>query len=315
MKVRFFRYSAWDALPALCVAGLVCLLGFSFLYCQTMPWWALAGCFLATSAGYWWNLQCLSHNFIHNPFFAWGWLNRAFSVLETVALGVPHVFYHHYHMKHHRGDNDKKGPTGTTKDWSSIYRHSQDDQAEPFWRYILLGYFRVEMRPLLTVVWKHGRDEMLQATLESLVTAALWLGLAWLDWRFFLFFYVPSHYLGWMLSYAEGYFEHYGAQPGNQFANSVSSYNWVYNVLCFNNGYHQEHHWDPKKHWRHMPELHAEIKDDLVGNNTRTTRWPHFLVFLERFWWEREGSAAASMPVSFSQRQVSARQVAGSVQV
>ena len=79
------------------------------------------------------------------------------------------------------------------------------------------------------------------------------------DWRYFAFFYLPSYYLGWVLSYAEGYLEHYRCQPGNHFANSASSYNRWYNVLWFNNGYHQEHHWDPKAHWTKMMQVHEQI--------------------------------------------------------
>jgi hypothetical protein len=37
-------------------------------------------------------LQCISHTFIHNPFFISSWLNRAYSLLETFALGVPACF-------------------------------------------------------------------------------------------------------------------------------------------------------------------------------------------------------------------------------
>jgi fatty acid desaturase len=284
---RFFRYSPYDAIPALCTAGLVALTCGSFLAFHALPWWAAALAFLAIAAGICWNLQCLSHNFIHNPYFAWRWLNRAFSVLETVAIGVPHVFYHHYHLNHHKGDNDKKGPDGTTTDWSSLYRHSSNDEPEGFWRYVLLGYWRVETGPLLRTVWRHGLKEVAQAAAETLTLAAFWAAMAWWDWRVFAFFYLPSYYLGWVFSYAEGYFEHYGAQPGNPYANSVSSYNRLYNLLWFNNGYHQEHHWDPKRHWRQMPALHEQIKDQLVKNRTRTLRMPHFLAFLERSWWQK----------------------------
>jgi len=255
-KLRIFRYSAMDAIPALCTVGNVALIFWTFLNVHSLPWWGVSLAFAAVAVAYCWNLQCLSHNFIHNPFFTWPWLNRAFSVVETVALGVPHVFYHHYHLNHHWGDNDKKGPDGSTKDWSSIYRHSKDDEPEGFWRYVLLGYFRVEMGPLLRTVWRHGWDEVLQAAVETLVLGVFWATMAWLDWRCFAFFYLPSYYLGWAMSYAEGYFEHYGAQPGNPYANSVSSYNRLYNLLWFNNGYHQEHHWDPKQHWTRMSQLH-----------------------------------------------------------
>ncbi len=290
----FFRYSPLDAIPAFCVVGIVALIFASFVYFHQMPWWLLALTFCAVSLSYVWNLQCLSHNFVHNPFFKSSWLNRAFSVLETIAIGIPHVFYHHYHLNHHAGDNDKKGPDGTTRDWSSIYRHSPGDEPEGFFRYILLGYFRVEMGPLLRTVWRHGWDEVAQAAVEWVVYAAFWGALAWLDGRYFVCFYLPSYYLGWVMSYAEGYFEHFGAQPGNAYANSVSSYNRLYNFLWFNNGYHQEHHWDPKKHWTKMRQLHEEIKDQLAANHTRTLQRPHFLAFLESYWWGRDAATAAT---------------------
>jgi fatty acid desaturase len=277
----FFRYSAYDAIPALSVVGIVALIFWTFLAYPTLPWLVLVPAFLAVACSYLWNLQCLSHNFIHNPFFRWRWLNRAFSVLETFAIGVPHVFYHHYHLNHHAGDNDRKGPNGTTRDWSSIYRHSKNDDPEPFWRYVIVGFWRVEAGPLLRVVWRHGWAEICQAAFECVVLAAFWAVMAWVDWRYFVFFYLPSYYLGWMLSYAEGYLEHYGAEPSNPYANSVSSYHWLYNVLWFNNGYHQEHHWDPKMHWTRMHGLHHQIKDQLARNGTRTLKGPHLTALLE----------------------------------
>ena len=98
---------------------------------------------------------------------------------------------------------------------------------------------------------------------------------------YFVFFYLTSYYFGWVLSYAEGYMEHYGCQPGNPYANSVSSYNRLYNRLWFNNGYHQEHHWDPKCHWTEMPRLHEKIRHHLVLNHTRVLRGPHITGFIE----------------------------------
>ena len=284
----FFRYSPYDAIPAFCVVAIVALIVWTCVAYRTLSWWLLVSAFVAVAWSYCWNMQCLSHNFIHNPFFSWRWLNRAFSVLETLALGVPHVFYHHYHLNHHFGDNDRKRPDGSTRDWSSIYRHSQDDNPEPFWRYVLLSYWRVELGPLFRVVWRHGWKEVAQAAVETVVLAAFWFAMCWYDWRFFVCFYLPSYYVGWMLSYAEGYLEHYGCKPGNPFANSVSSYHYLYNLLWFNNGYHQEHHWDPKWHWTRMPQLHARIKDELTRNRTRTLKGPHMTAFLEKYWWEKE---------------------------
>src|ERR1700722_8788412 len=181
-KRTFFRNTPADAIPAVSVVAIVALIFATCLYFHQMNWWLLALSFCAVSLSYVWNLQCLSHNFVHNPFFTSNWLNRAFSVLETIAIGIPHVFYHHYHLNHHAGDNDKKGPDGTTRDWSSIYRHSPNEEPESFFRYIFLGYFRVETGPLLGTVWRHGWEEIAQAAVECLVYAAFWTSLAWFDW-------------------------------------------------------------------------------------------------------------------------------------
>ena len=62
------------------------------------------------------------------------------------------------------GDNDKKGPDGTTRDWSSIYRYGKDDQPENFWKYILVSFFRVELGPVIRVVIRHGWKEVAQAS-------------------------------------------------------------------------------------------------------------------------------------------------------
>jgi fatty acid desaturase len=276
---RLFRSSPLDAIPALCGVGIVALIFWTFLSFDRLPWWVLVPAFVALTWSYCWNLQCISHNFIHNPYFRSAWLNRAYSVLETIAIGVPHVLYHHYHMNHHAGDNDGKGPDGSTRDWSSIYRHSRDDAPEPFWRYCLLGFFRVETGAVVRTAARH--HHIPQLAVESVVLAAFWATMAVVNWRYFAIFYLPSYYLGWVLSYAEGYLEHYGAEPGNPFANSVSSYNRLYNFFWFNNGYHQEHHWDPKRHWTRMRQLHEQIRPQLDANRTRTLRGPHLTAFLE----------------------------------
>src|SRR5262249_23105687 len=160
----------------------------------SLPTWFLVLAFIAIAWSYCWNMQCISHNFIHNPYFTSVWLNRAYSVLETLALGVPHILYHHYHMNHHWGDSDKKGPDGSTKDWSSIYGHSKDDNPEPFWKYCLVSFFRVEVGPVLRTVAKHGTGQKIQTAVESVALGAFWVTMAVVHWRYFVFFYLPSYY-------------------------------------------------------------------------------------------------------------------------
>ncbi len=208
-------------------------------------------------------------------------LPRLFSVLESLAIGVPQTIYHHYHLNHHFGDNDAPGPDGTTKDWGSTYRHGKDGKPEPLWRYCLIGFFRFELGPCLRLILRHGRTHVLLLVAECVALAAFWCTMLSMDGCYMLSFYLPSYYLGWVLVYAHTYFLHYGAQPGNPYANAVSSYHRLYNWVFFSNGYHQEHHWDPKAHWTHMHAVHAAILPQMQANHTRFLRGPHITILLE----------------------------------
>jgi fatty acid desaturase len=281
-----FRYTNYDAIPALCALANFGLILGTFLYFDSLPLWALALSFCGIIFCYCWNVQSISHNFIHNPFFNNEWVNRAFSVLESLAIGVPQTIYYHYHMNHHWGDNDAPGADGTTRDWGSTYRHGCDGRPEPFWSYCLIGFFRFELGPCFRMIARFGRKHVILVSVEALALGLFWLGTLYLNWRFFVFFYLPSYYLGWVLVYAHTYMLHYGAAPGNYYANSVSSYHRVYNWVFFYNGYHQEHHWDPKAHWTRMKEVRQEILPHMEANGTRVLRGPHITALFEE-WLER----------------------------
>ena len=85
-----FRHSTWDVLPVLGGFAHVAFLLWTFLAYPECSWPVVAAAFAMFSLLICWNLQCVSHNFIHNPFFTNDWLNRAFGVLETIAIGMPH---------------------------------------------------------------------------------------------------------------------------------------------------------------------------------------------------------------------------------
>src|SRR5262249_49913034 len=148
--------------------------------------------------------------------------------------------------------------------------------------------FRFELAPCFRMIYRNGHKHVLLTLAESLALLVFWVGTLWLDWRWFVFFYLPSYYVGWVLVYAHTYCLHYGAEPGNYYANSISSYHRVYNAVFFYNGYHQEHHWDPKAHWTRMQEVHEEILPEMLANHTRFLRGPHITVFLEDWLKERD---------------------------
>lgn len=285
-RLRLFRYTPYDALPALCGMANLALLIVLALYFEELPLWVIIPAFVLVSFCYSWNLNAISHNFIHNPFFASRWLNRAWGVMNSMAIGVPQTLFHHYHLTHHWGDNDRKGPDGKTKDLTSTYLHSKTNESEGFWRYSLLSFFRFDFAACYRLIKPYGTPRLLLVAMEALGVITFWILLSQIDWRFLVYFYIPSYYAGWTWSFAQNYSLHYGAQPGNYYANAVCSYNRVYNWLFFNNGYHQEHHWAPKSHWSKAAQVREEIRAGMIANNTRVIKGPHMTIYIEE-WLER----------------------------
>ena len=89
-----------------------------------------------------WNINGISHNFIHNPYFRSPLLNRLFSIMESITVGFGQVFYECIHMQHHKGNADRPDEHGDTIDWISIYKHGHDGEAEHPLKYTFISFFR-----------------------------------------------------------------------------------------------------------------------------------------------------------------------------
>jgi hypothetical protein len=106
----------------------------------------------------------------------------------------------------------------------------------------------------------------LQLAVETALVTCLWTALAALQPRFFLLTYLPGYLAGLCLCALQGYWEHAAGCP-------TSHYGRIYNFLCFNDGYHAEHHADPAIHWTKLP-YHLEA-------GAHTSQWPPLLRCLD----------------------------------
>ena len=101
--MKILAYSKWDGICVLCgLLHFVYVLTFFFVFPHA-PWWVLVCMGLVYSVSVSWNINGVSHNLIHNPFFKWRILNRLFSIMESVTMGISQTFYKHVHHRHHMG--------------------------------------------------------------------------------------------------------------------------------------------------------------------------------------------------------------------
>lgn len=252
-----WQYSRWDSIPfviTLVQLGINLWLAITW-ETHTLLELLLLG--LLCLFLFWYNGVIASHNFVHTPWFTWNLLNRLYAAINSINLGIPFSHYYYQHLNHHQYTNDRKGTDGKTKDQTSTFAYGKDGQAEHVIFYCSLGLLRNDI--VLSFREAKHREEGLQAYFEASVLLIGTIGYILISYQYFIYFFLPVFYAGWLLEHLENYYEHFGGIPENRFANSSSYYGWLYNLLFCNEGYHQEHHLRPNVHWLVRPQIRQEF--------------------------------------------------------
>jgi len=284
--MKIWKYSPLDvAMLCLSLAQFVVMVFLAISWERlSLIGWAVSFMLLVAMTVY--NIIVVSHLFTHTPWFNSPLLNRLVSMLNSVNIGQSVQAYQLTHVRnHHRYNNDLKGPDGKTKDSSSTFRDAAGGEHASLLRYAVFGAGETLTsvgRALLSItrLWRVGahEQELLSLCTRSATTRARELRQIQLDrmahfvalgffavlsWKWFVFCYLPAFAVSLMLVNVQNYYEHYGAAPQNKYANSVSYYGRLYNLLTFNDGYHQEHHLRPLTHWTQMPRVRREFREEL----------------------------------------------------
>ena len=275
-----FAHSYWDILPVIfAFVHAAFILALFFLF-PRLHWWALIPLGIVYVYSISWNINGISHNFIHNPYFNSPLLNRLFSLFESLLCGFSQVMYECVHRRHHMGNSDRPDANGKTIDWISIYEHGHDGHAENPIVYSLLSPFREDVKQTYREIARLSRREAHWGVFEIILGILFAIAGLIFNWKAMLFL-LACIYLGQAISALQGYYRHYGANPDEPVAWGVSSYHKLYNFVWFNNGYHGEHHFRPRVHWTKMAELHEQIKAEQIAKGARVIGPPHAFAFLD----------------------------------
>ena len=104
-----------------------------------------------------------------------------------------------------------------------------------------------------------------EIALQAALVLSLWALMAVMAPVFFTAIYLPGYVLGMLLCAVHGHYEHAGG--------TTSHYGRLYNALCFNDGYHVEHHRHPSAAWWTLPRYRE--------SSARASAWPPPLRWLE----------------------------------
>jgi hypothetical protein len=100
---------------------------------------------------------------------------------------------------------------------------------------------------------------------QTALVVALWIAMGLRSPRFLFSVYLPGYLAGLVLCALHGYYEHARG--------TTSHYGALYNLLCFNDGYHAEHHANPAVQWIRLPKRREA--------GARASRWPAPLRWVE----------------------------------
>ena len=277
---RIFAHTRWDMIPVAAEILHFCYFVGLFLLFPRTPLWIMLILGFIYSVSISWNINGISHNFIHNPYFRSPVFNRLFGILESITIGFSQIFYDCIHMQHHKGNADLPDESGNTVDWISIYKHGEHGEAEHPLKYTFLSFFREDPKTVFRALKRKNRREGIWGVTELALFVGTFILLGVLNWHYICFL-LPFWYFGHCLSYLNGYYRHYGGNPEEPLAWGVSSYDRLYNWIWFYNGYHAEHHFRPKVHWTRMPAFRSQILEQQRAAGVRVIKPPHALGFLD----------------------------------
>lgn len=217
-------------------------------------------------------LSLMTHEVSHNLIFKSQWMNTALGMLCNVAMGVPSsTMFKRYHMEHHYFQGDTLKDVDLPTEWEG-----------KFFRSTLLKCVWLLFQPLFYALRPSVVNPKELHKLD-IINAIFIISTDFTVLHFFglrgLMYLVISTLLGMGFHPVAGHFvaEHYVFEEGHE----TYSYYGPLNLICWNVGYHNEHHDFPKVPGWRLPQVKAmapEFYDNLPQHKSWTYVLYRFLV-------------------------------------
>jgi hypothetical protein len=214
-------------------------------------WW-FAGAHLALVVYFVGPFILMLHNTSHRKLFnkRWRWLNNYIPWILGPFFGETPETYFGHHVGMHHAENNLKGDLSSTMGF-------QRDSFVDFLRYFLRFFFGVFFELTVYFARLGRRSLMWRCAVGEILFYAVVGALLWHDWRATLVVFVLPFLIARFGMMAGNWGQHAfidRTAPENNYRNSITCIDCVYNRRCFNDGYHIGHHLKQTRHWTEMPE-------------------------------------------------------------
>ncbi len=214
-------------------------------------------------------LFCLQHEAVHRTPFRSPWLNRAAAWGAGLAVGVPPVWFRHFHMAHHRYTQDPARDP-------ELARPLQRSKPGLAWHIAGGPYWTGQIRTLLVNAAGRNRDDFIPprarapVAREALLFLVLYAAAALLSVRLgstaLLWLWLLPMLVGQPVLRLFLLAEHTGCpHVPDMLRNTRTTFTgaWL-RFIAWNMPYHAEHHAFPAVPFHKLPELHRALRGDLA---------------------------------------------------
>lgn len=244
---------------------------------QSIASWAFLGTAYALGGALNQNIFLAIHEITHNLAFKSLRANKALAMFANLAIGVPYAMaFKGYHIEHHKFLGEDGIDTDLPSKWEAIILNNVAGKTffatfQIFFYALRPGFVRSQ-RP---TVWHAINLVVILAADALLVTVFGWKPLLYL---LFSSFFAGSLHPCAAHFIAEHYLMNGPVTEGDDdlitsLSQETTSYYGLLNILCYNVGYHNEHHDFPSVPWTRLPELRRiahEFYDPLPAHKS----WP-----------------------------------------
>ena len=204
------------------------------------------------------------HNTSHRPFFKreHNWGNHYIPWVLGPFMGQSPETYFSHHIGMHHAENNLE------PDKSSTMKYQRDS----FWGFMhYFGVFLfIGVLELVNYFKKRERSDFIKKVVRGEFSfLMLTIALCFISWKATMIVFIIPFILIRFSMMAGNWGQHAfidAKDPANNYRNSITCINSIYNRRCFNDGYHIGHHLSPHRHWTDMPTDFLKNKDKYEEN-------------------------------------------------
>ncbi len=245
VAVFALRMVVWTfATPLLCVLAVIPL--------------AVLGMFVAP----------INHHHQHVNSFRAAWMNRVYDIVLALQAGIgPYSWVLHHNLGHHL--NYLNQPPHDSPDESRWTRPDGTQMGRIEYSIDLLLHHQLD---IFRVGMKHPKYLryflLMKLPLWGLLGVGLWVRPVETVLVFLLPSFITLFHTIWVT-----YEHHAGCESTSHYDASRNRESRIYNLMTGNLGLHTAHHKRPGLHWSLLPELHAEIRDQIPKDHLIKSFW------------------------------------------